>query len=116
MTSNTAKFSVAEKNLSLKASMAVFSIMQGAFVKALKPSAVMHSFYSLVTLIAIYGSEVWSAYKPCFQNKYRGPQGFGGSGENGFFLVMEMGSTGDYFGGSGEQAYSFGVLGALPKS
>lgn len=67
--SNTARFSVAEKNLSLKASRALFSIKQSIFDKTLKPSAILHIFDSLVKPIALYGSEVWFAYKPYLINK-----------------------------------------------
>ena len=38
------------------------------------------------------------------------PQGFWGSGENGFF--RELGSTGNYFHVFGEQAHSTGDLGS----
>ena len=55
--------------MSLKASSALFLIKQGVFDKELKPSVVMPIFDSLVKPIALYGSEVWSTYKPCFQNK-----------------------------------------------
>ena len=44
-----------------------------------------------------------------------GPQGFWGSGENGFFIYGELGSTGYYFQGFGEQAHSFGDLGSPAK-
>ena len=37
------------------------------------------------------------------------PQGFGIWGE-GLFMFRELGSTGNYFQGSGEQAHSFGDL------
>lgn len=67
--SNTGKFSVAEKNLSLKASRALFSIKQSIFNKTLKPSAILNIFDALVKPIALYGCEVWSAYKPSFQTK-----------------------------------------------
>ena len=62
--SNTAKFSVAEKRLSLKANRAPFSIKQSIFDKDLKPSAILHIFDSLVKSIALYGIEIWSAFKP----------------------------------------------------
>ena len=42
--SNTAKFSVAEKNLSLKTNRALFSIKQSIFDKYLKPSAILSFF------------------------------------------------------------------------
>ena len=67
--SNTAKFSVAEKNLSLKANRALFSIKQSIFDKDLKPSAILSIFESLVKPVALYGSEIWTPYKPCYRNK-----------------------------------------------
>ena len=39
-----------------------------------------------------------------------GPQGFWGSGENGYLF-----STGNYFRGAREQAHNFGDLGSLAK-
>ena len=56
-------------HLSLKACRECFSIKHGVFEKSLKLSAVLHIFYSLVKPITLYGSEVWSAYKSCFNNK-----------------------------------------------
>ena len=67
-TSN-AKFSVAEKNLSMKASRALFSIKQSIFDKTIKPSSILHIFDSLVKPIALYNSEIWTAYKYCFKGK-----------------------------------------------
>ena len=67
--SSTGKFSLAEKNLSLKANRALFSIKQSIFDKGLKPSAVLNIFESLVKPIALYGSEIWAAYKPCYKSK-----------------------------------------------
>ena len=66
---NTGKFSVTEKNLGLKASRALFSIKQSIFDKDLKPSAILSIFESLVKPIALYGSEIWTAYKPCYKSK-----------------------------------------------
>ena len=66
---NSGKFSVAEKNLSLKASRALFSIKQSIFDKSLKPSAILHMFDVLVKPIALYGSEVWVPYKQCYKGK-----------------------------------------------
>ena len=59
-----AKFLVTEKHLSLKANRAPFSIKQSIFDKDLKPSAILHIFDCLVKPIALYGSEIWSAFKP----------------------------------------------------
>ena len=67
--SNSGKFSVAEKNLSLKANRALFSIKQSIFDKDLKPSAILSIFESLVKPIALYGSDIWIAYKPCYKSK-----------------------------------------------
>lgn len=67
--SNTAKFSVAEKHLSLKANRALFSVKQSIFDKGLKPSAIINIFETLVKPIALYGSEIWTAYKPCYKSK-----------------------------------------------
>ena len=68
--SNSCKFSVAEKNLSLKANRALFSIEQSIFDKSLaKPSAILHIFDFLVKPIALYGSEVWVSYKQCYKGK-----------------------------------------------
>ncbi|MEW8545934.1 MAG: reverse transcriptase family protein, partial [Candidatus Thiodiazotropha sp.] len=67
--SSTAKFSVAEANLSLKANRALFSIKQSIFNKNIKPSAVLNIFDALVKPIALYASELWSPYKPCYKNK-----------------------------------------------
>ena len=41
-----------------------------------------------------------------------GPQGFWGSGENGYLF---SGSTGNYFRGAREQAHNFGDIGSLAK-
>ena len=60
-TSN-AKFSVAEKTLSMKASRALFSIKQSIFDKTIKPSSILHIFDALVKSIALYNSDIWSAY------------------------------------------------------
>ena len=35
----------------------------------LKPSAILSIFDSLVNSIALYGSDIWTAYKPCYENK-----------------------------------------------
>ena len=35
--------------------------------------------------------------------------------ENGYLFFMELGSTGNYFQGIGEQAHSFGDLGSTAK-
>ena len=43
-----------------------------------------------------------------------GPQGFGDLGE-GLFIFSELGSTADYFRGTGEQAHTFGDLGSTAK-
>ena len=67
-TSN-AKFSIAEKTLSIKASRALFSIKQSIFDKTIKPSSILHIFDSLVKPIALYNSEIWSGYKYCFNSK-----------------------------------------------
>ena len=67
-TSN-AKFSIAEKTLSMKASRALFSIKQSIFDKTIKPSSILHIFDSLVKPIALYNSEIWSGYKYCFKGK-----------------------------------------------
>ena len=67
-TSN-AKFSVAEKTFSMKASRALFSIKQSIFDKNIKPSSTLHIFDALVKPIALYNSEIWAAYKPCFKGK-----------------------------------------------
>lgn len=60
---------MAEKNLSLKASRALFSIKQSISDKDLKPSAILSIFESLVKPIALYGSDIWIAYKPCYKSK-----------------------------------------------
>ena len=44
-----------------------------------------------------------------------GPQGFGGSWENGFLFFREHGSTGNHFRGAREQANNFGDIGSLAK-
>ena len=44
-----------------------------------------------------------------------GPQGFKGSGEKGFFIFRELGSTANYFRGAGEQAHTFGDLVSTAK-
>ena len=67
--SKTAKFSVAEKHLSLKANRALVYIKQSIFDKDLKPSATLHIFDSLVKPIALYGSKIWSVFKPCYKSK-----------------------------------------------
>ena len=55
--SNTGKFELAEKNLSLKASRALFSVKQSIFNNDVKPSVILKNFDSLVKPIALYGSE-----------------------------------------------------------
>ena len=65
--SNSGKFSVAEKNLSLKANRALFSIKQSIFDKSLKASAILHIFDVLIKPIALYGSEIWNPYKHCYR-------------------------------------------------
>ena len=66
---NTGKFAVAEKTLSLKANRALFSIKQSIFDKSLKPSVILNIFESLVKPIALYGSEIWVPYKTCYKSK-----------------------------------------------
>ena len=39
----------------------------------------------------------------------------GGLGENSYFFFRQLGSTGNYFRGSGEQAHSFGDLVSTAK-
>ena len=56
--SNIGKVSLAEKNLSRKASRALFFIKQGVFNNSVKPSVIFRIFDSLVNPIALYGSEV----------------------------------------------------------
>lgn len=64
------KFLAAEKQLSLKASRALFSIKQGIFnTDNITPSAVLRIFDALVKPIALYNSEVWVGYKSCYQRK-----------------------------------------------
>ena len=53
----------------MKASRALFSIKQSIFDKSVKPSLVLHIFDALVKPIALYNSEIWSAYKPCLRGK-----------------------------------------------
>ena len=60
---------VAEKNLSLKASRALFSIKKGVFNNNVKPSVIFRIFDSLVKPIALYGSEVWFGSKQAFITK-----------------------------------------------
>ena len=67
-TSN-AKFSVAEKTLSMKASRALFSIKQSIYDKTIKLSSILHIFDALEKPVALYNSEIWSAYKSCFRSK-----------------------------------------------
>ena len=67
--SSSGKFSLAEKNLSLKASRALFSVKQSIFNNSIKPSVVLRIFNALVKPIALYNSEVWIGYKSCYQNK-----------------------------------------------
>ena len=66
---SNAKFSVDEKTLSMKASRASFSIKQSIFDKTIKPSSILHIFDALVKPIALYNSEIRSAYKSCFRSK-----------------------------------------------
>ena len=44
-----------------------------------------------------------------------GPQGFWGSGKNGYLFSGSWGSTGNYFRGAREQAHNLGDLGSLAK-
>ena len=68
-------FSVAEKTLSMKAGRALFSIKQSVFDKTVKPSSILQIFdalvkpIALVNSIALYNSEIWSAYKLCLRGK-----------------------------------------------
>ena len=63
------KFLTAEKNLSLKASRALFSIKQNIFSNGIKPSAVLRIFDCLIKPIALYNSEIWVEYKSSYQKK-----------------------------------------------
>ena len=63
------KFLTAEKNLSLKASRALFSIKESIFDNKVKPSAVLRTFDSLIKPIALYDSEIWLGYKSGYQKK-----------------------------------------------
>ena len=45
-----------------------------------------------------------------------GSQGLFGIWGEWLFIFMELGSTGNYFSGAGEQAHSFGDLGGPAKS
>ena len=56
--SSRAKFITAEKNLSLKASRALFSIKQSVFNNNIRPSAVLRIFDALVKPTALYNCEV----------------------------------------------------------
>lgn len=67
--SASGKFLTAEKNLSLKASRALFSIKQSIFNHNIRPSAVLRIFDALVKPIALYNSEIWIGYKSCYQKK-----------------------------------------------
>ena len=67
--SSNGKFLTAEKNLSLKASRALFSIKQSIFDNSIKPSAVLRIFDCLIKPIALYNSEIWVGYKSCYQKK-----------------------------------------------
>ena len=60
---------MAEKHLSLKANRALFSLKQSINGKGLKPSAVLHIFDILINSIALYDSEILTAYKPCYRGK-----------------------------------------------
>ena len=53
----------------MKASRALFSIKQSIFDKTIKPSSILYIFDSLVKPIALYNSEIWTAYKYCFKGK-----------------------------------------------
>ena len=57
------KFLTAEKNLSLKANKALFSIKQCIFDNKVKLSPVLRMFDSLMKPIALYNSEIWLGYK-----------------------------------------------------
>ena len=64
------------------------------------------------------GSQIWSTERG-FNKKFTaeaklGPRG-GILGE-GLFTLRDLGSTGDYFQGSGERAHSYGDLGSPSKS
>ena len=63
------KFSVAETTLSMKASRTLFSIEQSKFDKNVKSSSILHIFNASVKPIALYNSEIWSAYYPCLRGK-----------------------------------------------
>ena len=59
----------AEKNLSLKASRALFSVKQSIFDSTIKPSVVLRIFHSLIKPITIYNSEILAGYKTCYHKK-----------------------------------------------
>ena len=67
--SSSGKFSVAEKTLAFKARRALFSIKQSMSDQNMKPSVLLQIFDALVKPVALYSSEVWTAYKPCYQGK-----------------------------------------------
>ena len=53
----------------MKASRALFSIIQSIFDKTIKPSSLLRIFDALVKPIALYGSKIWSGYKSCYVGK-----------------------------------------------
>ena len=67
--SSSGKFITAEKNLSLKAGRALFSIKQRVFNNNIRPSAVLCIFDALVRLIALYNCDVWTGFKSCYKTK-----------------------------------------------
>ncbi|MCG7891851.1 MAG: reverse transcriptase family protein [Candidatus Thiodiazotropha endolucinida] len=68
--SASGKFFIAEKNLSLKSSRALFSIKQSVFSNDnMMPAAILRIFDALVKPIALYNSDIWLGYKTCFQKK-----------------------------------------------
>ena len=66
--SSSGKFSLTDKNLSLKASRALFSVKQSIFNNSIKPS-MLRIFNALVKPIALYNTEVWIGFKSYYKNK-----------------------------------------------
>ena len=66
-------------------------------------------------LMSIFESLKWISALPTFSGQGKWPSGMLGIWGEWLFIFRELGSTGDYFQGFGDQAHSFGDLGRPAK-
>ena len=72
-----------------------------------------HANYHLVVVSLVLRFR--SCHFSCFQKAELGPPGVLGIWGEWLFIFMDLGSTGNYFRGAGEQTHSFGDLGSPAK-